>query len=307
MTEAAATAIEPAAKLSDDAVADILSQAFAFKHEHEGRLFVVKASGKIIDNPELRRSFAQQVTVMRRDLGLKVIVVHGAGKQIDIALKEAGKVSRKANGLRISEADHIEIIDAATRKANETLCSAFAEAANGHTAPVGLSGHDSNLGMISAPIDADNNNFSGESVLDFNKWYLKSLLDDGKTIPIITNMCSNFKPLNGVTKINVNADGVAAKLAAGMGAHRLLMCSDVPGVLDKEGKIISEIKRDEVEDLIKRDVLSGGMLVKVNEAFTTASRMSEGSAVIIMDEKFLLELLTPKGRGTMFRASALTA
>lgn len=306
MNEATATEAT-APKLSDDAVADILSQAFAFKHEHEGRLFVVKASGKIIDNPELRRSFAQQVTVMRRDLGLKVIVVHGAGKQIDIALKEAGKVSRKANGLRISEADHIEIIDAATRKANETLCSAFTEAANGHTAPIGLSGHDSNLGMISAPVDADNNNFSGESVLDFNKWYLKSLLDDGKTIPVITNMCSNFKPLNGVTKINVNADGVAAKLAAGMNAHRLLMCSDVPGVLDKEGKIIPEIKRDEVEDLIKRDVLSGGMLVKVNEAFTTASRMSEGSAVIIMDEKFLLELLTPKGRGTMFRAPALTA
>ena len=147
---------------------------------------------------------------------------------------------------------------------------------------------------------------SGDGVLDFNKWYLKSLLDDGKTIPIITNMCSNFKPLGGVTKINVHADAVAAKLAAGMGAHRLLMCSDVPGVLDENKNIIPEIARDEVEPLVKRGVLSGGMLVKVNEAFTTASRMGDDSAVIIMDEKFLIELLTQKGRGTMFRASALT-
>ncbi len=292
--------------LSDDTVADILSQAFDFKHKHEGRIHIIKASGKIVDNPTLRASFAQQVLVMRRDLGLKTIVVHGAGTQIDIALKDAGKVSSKANGLRISEADHIEIIDAATMRANATLLEAFNDVANGHVTPLGLPGHNSDLAMMSAPVDAKNNNFSGDGVLDFNKWYLKSLLDDGKTIPVITNMCSSFKPINGVTKINVNADAVAAKLAADMGAHRLLMCSDVPGVLDEHKNIIPEIARDEVEPLIKRGVLSGGMLVKVNEAFTTASRMGPDSAVIIMDEKFLLELLTPKGRGTMFRASALT-
>ncbi len=301
------TELPTPAPLSDDAVADILSQAFAFKHQHEGLIHVVKASGKIVDNPALRQSFAQQVTVMRRDLGLKVVVVHGAGKQIDIALSNAGKTSRKQNGLRVSEADHIEIIDQATRDVNKILCDTFASVANGPVQALGLSGHNSDLALKSAPIDSDNDNFSGEAVLDFNKWYLNHVLDDGRTIPVITNMCANFSPINGVTKINVNADAVAAKLATGMKAHRLLMCSDVPGVLDENKNIIPEIKRDELDGYVQKGVIGGGMLVKVNEAFSTASRMGKDAAVIIMDEKFLVELLTPKGRGTMFKAQGLTA
>lgn len=293
--------------LSDETAADFLDHVFEYKHQHEGKVVVVKASGKIVDNAELRRSFAKQVMVMRRDLGLKVIVVHGAGKQIDASLKEAGKTSVKINGLRVSEADHIEIIDTATREANATLCDAFCEVAKGNIVPVGLSGHDSNLALVSAAIDADNNNYSGESVLDFNKWYLDSVFHDPKKVPVITNMCGNFKPINGVTKINVNADAVASKLAMGMRAHRLLMCSDVPGVLDMDKNIIPEIKYAEMDALISKGVLSGGMLVKVQQAFSTAARMGEDSAVIIMDEKFLVELLTSKGRGTMFRAQTLAA
>jgi acetylglutamate kinase len=293
-------------EISDDHVAQILTHAFDYKHQNEGRTVVVKASGKIIDDEAIRTSFAQQVTVMRRDLGLKVIVVHGAGNRIDKALAAAGKVSTKRNGLRVSEADHIEIIDAATREANALLCQTFNQFAGTHIAPLGLSGHDINLNMTSAAMDAHNNNYSGENVIDFNKWYLKHLLDDGKSIPIITNMCAN---INGgqVSKINVNADGVAAKLASGMEAYRLLMCSDVPGVLDQDKRIIPEIKQNEVDTLVKDGTIGGGMLVKVQEAFATASRMAPESAVIIMDEKFLLELLTPKGHGTMFRAPAYTA
>lgn len=310
--------------ISDTQVAEILGNAFAFKHEHEGLVHVVKASGKIVDDENLRRQFAQQVTVMRRDLGLKVIVVHGAGKQIDAKLAGHAKKSIKQNGLRVSFADHIELIDEATREANELLCQSFRDVANGHIFVKGISGHDSDLGLTSAPVDADNDNFSGEAVLDFNRWYLKQLLDDGRTIPIITNMCANFRPISNVAKINVNADAVAAKLAIGMQAHRLLMCSDVPGVLEKVGagkmpdfkpaeveallrdgklRIIPEIRHGELPALKKRGVLSDGMLVKVNEAFTTATRMGPKSAVIIMDHNFLVELLTPKGRGTMFRST----
>lgn len=294
-------------RLSDDEVAAILGHAFEFKHENEGRTVVVKASGKIIDNEAIRNSFAQQVNVMRRDLGLKVVVVHGAGNRIDAALAAAGKTSLKRNGLRVSQADHIEIIDSATREANKILTDTFNTYAGNHVKPYGLSGHHPDLRMQASAIDAYNNNFSGENVIDVNKWFLKHMLDDGKTIPIITNMCANITPIDGVTKINVNADTVAARLAISLGAHRLLMCSDVPGVLDLEKRIIPEIKPDEVDGLVRDGTLSGGMLVKVNEAFEVASRMTPESAVIIMDEKFLLELLTPMGRGTMFRSPALVA
>ena len=293
-------------EISDDQVAQILNDVIAFKQKNDGKTVVVKASGKIIDDEAIRTSFAQQVTAMRRDLGLKVIVVHGAGNRIDKALDAAGKKSIKRNGLRVSQADHIEIIDAATREANDILTATFNQFAGAHVMPLGLSGHNRDLAMYSAPMDADADNYSGENVIEFNKWYLRHLLDDGKTIPIITNMCAN---LNGghVSKINVNADGVAAKLATGMQAHRLLMCSDVPGVLDQQKRIIPEIKSEDVEGLIKDGTIAGGMLVKVNEAFNVASRMPADSAVIIMDEKFLLELLTPKGHGTMFRAPTYTA
>lgn len=295
-------------RFSDDEVAAILGHAFDFKHQNEGRTVVVKASGKIIDNEAIRNSFAQQVNVMRRDLGLKVVVVHGAGNRIDKALADAGKVSVKRAGLRVSQADHIEIIDSATREANSLLTDTFNQYAGTHVTPLGISGHNADLRMLASAIDAYNDNFSGENVIDFNKWYLKHLLDDGKSIPVITNMCANISPVNGVTKINVNADTVAARLAIGLGAHRLLMCSDVPGVLDMDKRIIPEIKPEDVDALAANGTLSGGMLVKVNEAFEVAGRMAPDSAVIIMDEKFLLELLTPTGRGTMFRSPArLTA
>lgn len=307
--------------VTDAQVAEILNNAFAFKHAHEGLVHVVKASGKIVDNEDLRRQFAQQVTVMRRDLGLKVIVVHGAGKQIDIALKDHEKPSIKQGGLRVSYADHIEIIDSVTREANKLLCDAFREVANGSITVKGISGHDSNLRLTSAPIDAYNDNYTGTAVLDFNQWYLKHLLDDGRTIPVITNMCANFTPINNVSKINVNADAVASKIAIGMQAHRLLLCSDVPGVLEPVGKgpmpdfkpseveqlirdgivrIIPEIKPADVKALKRKGIISAGMEVKVNESFTTASSMGPESAVIIMDHNFLLELLTKEGRGTMF-------
>jgi acetylglutamate kinase len=93
-------------------------------------------------------------------------------------------------------------------------------------------------------------------------------------------------------------------LAINLEAHRLLMCSDVRGVLDERGNVIPEISRKDIKTLTASGVLQGGMLVKVKEAFKTAQQMTAGSGVVIMDENFLMELLTSKGHGTMVRSRA---
>lgn len=289
-------------QIPDRLMATILEQVVSFKRQHEGLIHVVKASGKIVDNPLVRENFAKQIVAMRRDLGLKVVVVHGAGKQIDKALNDAGFVSRKEQGLRITESAHIETIDRVVRQTNQTLCNMFGDVSKGDVLPIGMPGYHADIDITATPIDAANNNFSAAQIVSVNPWRLLHLLNDPKVVPVITNMCAIDQLRDNVSIVNVNADTVASALAISLKAHRLLMCSDVPGVLDHNNKVIPEIAPQDVDGLKARSILGGGMLVKVNEAFATASQMQPGSGVVIMDENFLMELLTPKGHGTMFRA-----
>lgn len=290
--------------IPDGLLARLLAAVSEYRRRHEGALHVVKASGKIVDNPDIRRSFAAQVVAMRRDLGLNVVVVHGAGKQIDKALADAGLQSVKKDGMRITNAAHVEIIDRTANEANHLLCEAFREVSGEFICPVGLPGYREGLNLFSAPEDPANDNYSGIEVRAERSGLLLSILEDRKSIPIITNMCGVEQAVGGIAKINANADTIASALAINLNAHRLIMCSDVAGVLDENGQVIHEIREDEVGPLVLRGVLRDGMLIKVKEAFATASRMAPGGGVVIMDENFLVELLTHKGHGTLFRAPA---
>jgi len=297
-----ATTLSDINQIPDALMAQILNMVVEYKRQHEGLTHVVKASGKIVDDPTIRRRFAEQVVSMRRDLGLKVVVVHGAGKQITRAIKdETGEDSEFENDLRITRSHHVEIVDRVTRQTNRVLCDMFGDASAGHVLPIGLSGYDPELDMVSEPIDADKNNFSGNSVLSFNPWRLMRHLNDEKSIPIITNMCGVARPIGNVSKINVNADPVASKIAMSLKAHRLLMCGREAGVLDENGHVIPELRESDVQGLLDRKVIDKGMAVKVRSAFDTARNMGAGGGVVIMDENFLMELLTKKGHGTMCR------
>lgn len=294
--------ITDANQIPDSMMATILRDVVGFKRKHEGLIHVVKASGKIVDNPDIRKNFAMQVTAMRRDLGLKVVVVHGAGKQINAALTKAGFKSRPSvKNLRVTDAEHVETIDRVVRETNRTLCDMFGEVSEGDVLPMGMNGYDPQLGMLSTPMDIADNNYSGEIITSVNPWNLQRYLNDAKAIPIITNMCGIEDPINGVTKINVNADTVACALAIPLKAHRLLMCSDVDGVKDESGKVLSELSAIQIADLKQRKIIVDGMAVKVEQAFDTASKLPAESGVVIMDENFLMELLTRKGHGTLIR------
>lgn len=306
--------------IPDALLLDLFDHLDDYAAQHEGKIHVIKASGKIIGKKPLRERFAKQVVAMRR-MGLKVVVLHGAGKQIDAAIKEeTGKTSRFENGLRVTEAEHVEIIDRVTQETNKLLCDTFDDVSKGRIIPFGMAGHERDVDIVSSPIDAQAGNFSGENVISINKHRLVSHLEDPKRIPIITNMARINKPVKGVQKINLNADSVANAMATTLKAYRLMLCSDVPGVLEpvqpvesytseqvpgliKNGilRIVPEIHEGNVRDLIERKIISGGMLVKVEQAFKTAAEMSRGGAVVIMDENFLMELLTKKGHGTMIR------
>lgn len=311
-----------------DVATQFIDHLVRFRREHAGRIHIVKPSGSIIENSDLRRQFAKEVVRLSRDFGLQVAVVHGAGVQITAALKAAGKDSVFKDGLRVSHNDHMEIINRATLDVNETLCQEIDEAGEGYVFAKGMPGHHPDINMVSKPMDIDADNFSGTEVISMSTGSLKRALKDDALIPVITNVCQIDVPVNGVRYINVNADSVANTLATRLGAYRLMLCAEVPGVMEPlDGKtynfkkiprdelqqliragnvrVLPEIRPEDLQPLLTRGVIDGGMVVKVKEAFATASKMGPGGAVVILDHNFSVETLTPRGAGTIFRAHTI--
>lgn len=283
--------------IPDELLADIINAQLAYQKEYANATIIVKASGKIVGNKGVLQNFTKQISALRRGLGVNIVVVHGAGKQIDSALSDAGFTSAKdpKTGLRISERDHLPIIDRIARNTNTVLCDAFNQFAGDDIYPIGISGYESEVRMQSHPINANKNNYSGLQVTKLETGRLRHLMENKKAIPIITNMC---RDQNG-TLINVNADSVASALAIALKARRLLLCSDGTGVQDENGTVIKELSYSRFVQLRKTGVISGGMIPKVKEAFETARNMPENGGVVIMDENFLIELMTHRGRGTL--------
>ena len=277
--------------------AQTLTDALPYMQKYSGQRFVIKYGGHAMVDPELARVFARDIVLLRQ-VGILPVVVHGGGPQIGDMLKRLNIQSTFIDGLRVTDAATMEIVEMVLAGSLNKQIVAAINAAGGHA--VGLSGKDDNLLMAKParmmkdgkPIDLG---LVGEPDR-VNPKILLNLEQDG-IIPVIAPV--GFGP-NRQT-YNINADTAAGAIAGAIGAARLLMLTDVPGVLDKSKKLIPELSVKDARKLIADGTISGGMIPKVETCIYSLEQGVEG--VVIIDGKtphaVLLELFTNQGTGTL--------
>ena len=244
-------------------------------------------------NEELKRQVMQDV-VLSWLIGIKVILIHGGGPEISDLMGKLGKKSQFVDGLRVTDKETVDIVQMALAgKVNKSLVNLI-EVAGGKG--VGLSGVDGRL--IEAKIRDEKLGYVGD-ITKINTALIEDLLDNGY-IPIISTVGCDKKG----NIYNVNADSAAASIAGALSAERLIMMTDIAGILenkDDASTLIPEISVSKARDLMKNGIVSDGMIPKVNCSIEAIEKGVKN--VIIMDGRvphsILIELLTDEGAGTM--------
>ncbi len=284
-------------------IAHILSEALPHMQRYDEETVVVKYGGHAMGEEELAKSFARDIVLMEQT-AINPVVVHGGGPQIGEMLKRLGIKSEFAGGLRITDAATIEIVEMVLAGSINKQIVGFINGAGGKA--VGLCGKDGNMVLARkasrSMIDPDSNiekivdlGFVGEpETVDVT--VLNQILGRD-IIPVLAPLATSK---DGVT-YNVNADTFAGAIAGALKAKRLLLLTDVPGVLDKSKSLIKQLTADDARRLIADGTISGGMIPKVETCIYALEAGVEG--VVILDGKVphavLLELLTDHGAGTL--------
>ena len=281
----------------------ILSQALPFMQQYDRQTVVVKYGGHAMGDASLAADFARDIVQLKQS-GVNPIVVHGGGPQIGAMLDKLNIKSDFADGLRITDAQTVEVVEMVLcGSINKQIVTAINQA-GGRAA--GLCGKDGSL-VIAAKLKRTKRDPEShiEQVLDLgfvgepakiNPEILNTILESD-LIPVIAPIGVSEE---GET-YNINADTVAGAIAAAMQAKRLLMLTDVSGVLSDDGKIIEELSVAQARDLIADGTISGGMIPKAETSIEAAEQGVEG--VVILDGRVphavLLELFTEDGVGTL--------
>lgn len=270
----------------------MLSEALPFIQRHAGRWVVVKFGGHAMGDPALTAAFARDI-VMLRQTGLRPVVVHGGGPQIGSMLSRLDIKTEFKDGLRVSDMETVGVAEMVLSGAiNKSIVSAI-NVAGGKG--VGISGRDARL-ITAKPVNADLG-FTGEPV-SIDVSVIQTLAhQDAGFIPVISPISADE---NG-DGYNINADIAAGVIASALGAARLMLLTDIEGVLDNEGNLLTDLSVDDARDLIADGIAKGGMIPKLNTAIDAV----EGgvNAVVILDGRrahgLLVELFTDVGAGTL--------
>jgi acetylglutamate kinase len=289
--------------LTPEIKADILSEALPYIRRFHGKTIVVKYGGNAMVDQTLKESFAHDVVLLKL-VGMNPVVVHGGGPQIDEALERVGKKSTFVQGMRVTDAETMEIVEWVL--AGEVQGELVMLINNFGGQAVGLTGKDG--GLIRArklrmpdrddPTKSHDIGQVGE-IDAINPAVVKALQDDA-FIPVISPIGFGA---DGAT-YNINADVVAGKIAEILKAEKLVMLTNTPGVLDKHGKLLTGLSAREIDTLFDDGTISGGMLPKISSALE-AAKSGVNSVHIIdgrVDHCLLLEILTDQGVGTMIRS-----
>ena len=290
-----------APKASPQEQAEILMQALPHMLRYDDAVVVVKYGGHAMGDETTGRNFARDMVLLEQS-GVNPVVVHGGGPQIGAMLKKLGIESRFSGGLRVTDKATMEIVEMVLAGAiNKELVGAI-NAQGGRA--IGLCGKDGNL-LIARKVsraatpgdvgDVVDLGFVGEPD-KVDTTVLEQVLGR-ELIPVLAPVAQG----DDGESYNVNADTFAGAIAGALGAKRLLLLTDVPGVLDKDQKLIKELKVDEIRGLIADGVITGGMIPKVETCIYALEQGVEG--VVILDGKtphaVLVELLTDHGAGTL--------
>ena len=272
----------------------ILMEALPYIKRYYGRTVVVKYGGAAMDDPALRESFANDIVLMRY-VGMNPVVVHGGGPQVTAHIEKLGGKATFVDGYRVTTAEDLEVVRMVLAGViNKDIVALI----NRHgTMAAGLSGEDGALVRVRKKIGTTDLGFVGD-VEQVNPRIITDLLRD--FIPVIATL--------GVDEsgqaYNVNADEVAAAIAEALGAEKLVFLTNVNGIMDASGSLLTQLSADGVERLRADGTLSAGMLPKVDAAL----RAIKGGVprVTILDGRaehaLLLEIFTDQGVGTMVTA-----
>lgn len=282
--------------------AEVLTEALPYIQRFEDKVMVVKYGGNAMTDPVLESSFARDI-VLLKTVGIHPVVVHGGGPQVDSLLKELGRTSERIDGMRVTDKATMDVVEMVL---GGTVNKSIVNLINQHGGrAIGLTGKDASLirakKLLMHKIDDDGNmdmldlGFVGDVV---------SIKKDVIDLMIAANFIPVIAPL-GVDEdgntYNINADVVAGKVAEFMQAEKLILLTNIKGVLDKNGNIATGLTPSKVDEMIADGTISGGMIPKISYALE-AVKNGVKSAVIVdgrVPHATLLEVFTDKGVGTL--------
>ena len=285
-----------------DKKARTISEAMPYIQRFFKKTIVVKYGGNAMTDPQLQDSFARDVVLLKL-VGMNPVVVHGGGPQINELLKKVGKHGEFVQGMRVTDDETMDVVEMVLGKVNKDIVNLI----NKHGGrAVGLTGQDG--GFIRAEKLMLESTDEPGKMLDIGLVgeiskidpHIITFLDSGDYIPVVAPI--GVAP-NGET-LNINADLVAGKLAEVLHAEKLVLLTNTPGVLDKDGNLLTGLTPKQIDALVAEGTLSGGMLPKISSALD-AARGGVKTVHIIdgrVEHALLLEILTDEGVGTLIKS-----
>ncbi len=282
--------------ISNQDRANVLIQALPYIQKWSGKTIVVKYGGNAMINEELKSAVMSDIVLLQL-VGINVVLVHGGGPEISDTLKQMGKESKFINGLRVTDKETIDVVQMVLAgKVNKSLVQRL-EQHSGKA--IGLCGLDGRMLMAEKKSTAYDLGFVGE-ITEVNTQIIEDATKNGY-VPIISTVAGGY---NGAV-YNINADLAAARIAAELKAAKLILMTDIKGLLkdkDDENTLIPVVNVSEVPSLKKEGIISGGMIPKI-ECCVEAVRRGVKRAHIIdgrIPHSILIEMFSDEGVGTMF-------
>ena len=279
-----------------------LSEAMPYIQHFFDKIIVVKYGGNAMTDPKLQESFARDVVLLKL-VGMNPVVVHGGGPQINELLQKVGKQGEFVQGMRVTDEETMDVVEMVLGKVNKDIVNLI----NRHGGKaVGLTGQDGAF-IRAEKLMLESKDEPGKK-LDIGLVgeisridpSIITFLDSGDFIPVIAPI--GVGP-DGET-LNINADVVAGKLAEVLKAEKLVLLTNTPGVLDKDGNLLTGLTPKQIDEMVADGTLSGGMLPKISSALD-AARSGVKSVHIIdgrVEHALLLEILTDEGVGTLIKS-----
>ena len=283
--------------------AQTLAEALPYIKRFFDKTIVIKYGGNAMTDPKLKECFASDVVLLKL-VGMNPVVVHGGGPQINEMLDKLGKKGEFIQGMRVTDEETMDIVEMVLGgQVNKEIVNLI----NRHGGKaVGLTGQDGNFIHAHKLLVADKDD--PEKMIDIGQVgeisgidpSIISFLDSGDFIPVIAPIGVGA----GGETYNINADVVAGKLAEILGAEKLILLTNTPGVLDKQGNLLTGLTPKQIDEMVEDGTLSGGMLPKISSALDAARRGVKSVHIIDgrVEHALLLEVLTDEGVGTLIKA-----
>ena len=283
--------------------AEILAQALPYIRKFHGKTIVIKYGGNAMTDPALQADFAEDVVLLKL-VGMNPVVVHGGGPQIEAALGRLGKKGEFIQGMRVTDAETMEVVEWVLAGEVQQDIVGLINQAGGKA--VGLTGRDGGLIRAQKLKLLDNQDSSVEhdvgqvgDIVAIDPSVVKALQDDA-FIPVVSPI--GFGENN--ESYNINADVVASKLAEVLKAEKLMLLTNIKGVLDKQGNLLTDLTARRIDELVADGTISGGMLPKIAGALDAAKSGVNAVHIVAgrVPHAMLLALLTDQAYGTMIRS-----